>query len=185
MSWTARIPRAGDTNEGDGSQMKATPTFYALGFYLLAGTMAATTRSHSWFEAHTTGAKALTLRGSAEFGPVPGGAEPRPFVLTLGAESPTGAVLFTRMNGIRPEPGVYDLTADPSGGIQALVVTGPPTRPTGAFRARRGTLIITRSRGDFVEGRFEIDALGFDAGDPSDEDRELSVRGAFTASPGR
>ena len=67
------------------------------------------------------------------------------FVLTLGADSPTGAVVFTWPSGPRPEPGVYPLAMDPASGIQALVVTGPPTAPTGAFRARGGT-ITTPSR---------------------------------------
>ena len=50
--------------------------------------------------------------------------------------------------------------------------------------ARTGTLTITGSRADFIEGRFDIDAVGFEAAAPGDETRELVVRGAFTASPG-
>jgi hypothetical protein len=94
-----------------------------------------------------------------------------------------GAVVFTRSNGGRLDRGVYRVGEDRSGEIQALVVTGSPTRPTGAFRARRGTLTITRSRGDSIEGRFEIDAVGFDAADQGDETRGLRVDGAFAASP--
>jgi hypothetical protein len=48
-------------------------TLCALGVYLVAGTLAASTARHSWFEAHTAGAKELTLRGLAEFGPGPRG----------------------------------------------------------------------------------------------------------------
>ena len=164
--------------------MNAKPMFPALGLYLVTLLLAAATVNRSWFEAHTVGAKVLTLRGAAEFGRVGGVAEPGPFVLTLGAASPTGAVLFTWSNGTRPEPGVYQLNAGASAGIQALVVTGPVTRPTGAYRARAGTLTITRSLADLIEGRFEMDATGFEAADPMNEDRELVVRGAFTASPG-
>lgn len=163
--------------------MRAKPMFHALCTCLVAATMAAGHADSSWFEAHTTGAKVLTLSGSAEFGRAGGDAESGAFVLTLGARSSMGAVVFTRSNGSRLDRGVYRVGEDRSGEIQALVVTGSPTRPTGAFRARRGTLTITRSRGDSIEGRFEIDAVGFDAADQGDETRELRVDGAFAASP--
>lgn len=164
--------------------MNAKPMLLTLGLYLLAMTLAASAPKASWFEARTTGAKTLTLRGAAQFGSGAPEAARAPFVLTLGAESPNGAVLFTRQGGGRPEPGIYPLEAGAPGGLQALVVTGSPTRPTGAFHARSGTLTITSSRADIIEGRFDIDAVGFDATDPGDESREIVVRGAFTASPG-
>jgi hypothetical protein len=163
--------------------MHAKPMGYALGACLLAATMAAANMGPSWFEAYATGAKTLALHGQAEFGSVKGDTDSGAFVLTLGAESPAGAVLFTRANGVRPEPGTYDLGDDPSRAIQALVVTGPPTRPTGVFRARAGRLTIARSSDDLMDGYFEIDAVGFDAANPADEVRELRLRGAFTASP--
>jgi len=114
---------------------------------------------------------------------VAGAAGSGPFVLTLGAESPTGAVVFTQADGKRPEPGVYPVSEGAATGFRALVVTGPPTRPTGAFRAGAGTLTITRSRGDVIEGHFELETVGFEATDLMDEDRELVVRGAFNARP--
>jgi hypothetical protein len=164
--------------------MKAIPMLYAVGTGLLAATAAAATTGPSWFEAYTTGARTVALHGSAEFGRV-GGTDARgPFVLTLGAASEAGAVLFTRTDGARPEPGVYQVSDDPSRGIQAMIVTGPPTRPTGAYRARGGRLTIARSGGDLIEGYFDLDAVGFDAADSGDEGRELRARGAFTASPG-
>ncbi len=165
--------------------MNATPALYALGTCLLAATLAVTATPHSWFEAHTAGTNVLTLRGSAEFGPVgqPDGKEL--FVLTLGAESETGAVVFTRPAATRPEPGVYRLSADAPGAIKDLIVTGPPTQPTGAFRARTGTLTVTHSTDDFIAGRFEIDAVGYETADPLGEDRDLLVHGTFTASPSR
>jgi hypothetical protein len=160
-------------------------TLCALGIYLLTAAAAARVGGRSWFEAHTAGTQALTLRGTAEFGPVKGDEGNGTFVLTLGSESPTGAVLFTSRNGALREPGVYALSVEPSEGLQALVVTGPPSSPTGAYRAQSGTLTITRAREDALEGRFEIDAVGFEAARPAAEDRELVVRGTFTASPGR
>lgn len=163
--------------------MNAKPTLYAIGACALAVTMVAATPDPFWFEARTTGAQTVTLRGPAQFGLVTEHGEPGAFVLTLGANSPSGAVLFTSLNGVRPEPGVYDLALDSP--IQALIVTGSPSRPTGAFYARGGTLTITSSRADFISGHFEIDAVGYEAADPANEDRPLTVRGVFTASPGR
>jgi hypothetical protein len=163
--------------------MYAKPIVYVLGACLLTVTLAARTVGPSRFEARTTGAKDLTLNGSAEFGSVRGAAGSGPFVLTLGAHSPTGAVLFTRADDIQPRPGGYQLSTDPSKGIHALVVTGPPERPTGVFRARGGRLTITRSRGDLIEGRFDLAAVGFDVADPKDESRELVVHGTFRALP--
>ena len=164
--------------------MHATPMRYALGVCLLAATMAAAGHAGpSWFEAYATGARTVALRGPAEFGSVGRDAGSDAFVLTLGANSPTGAFLFTRSNGVRPKPGVYPVSDDPAEGIQALVVTGPATQPTGAFRARAGRLTIARSSADLIEGHFDIDAVGFEAADPAREDRELRLRGAFTAGP--
>ena len=88
--------------------------------------------------------------------------------------------MFTRLSRGRLDRGVYEVGEMGSAEIQALVVTGSPMRPTGAFRARTGTLTITRSS---IEGRFDIGMVGFDAANQGDETRELRVRGAFAASP--
>jgi hypothetical protein len=166
--------------------MRATaiPHTVILGTCLLTLTLAAHTPD-SKFEAHATGARTLTLRGAAEFGPVRGNAGEGPFVITLGATSSTGAVLFTLHDGSRPKPGVYRVSADPSKGIQALVVTGSPTRSTGAYRAQGGTLTVTRSDSTHLEGRFTIDAVGFDASNLENEEQELTVFGTFNAEAGR
>jgi len=163
--------------------MYARTMLHTLGACLLAATLAATHTKSSWFEAHTTGAKALTLRGSAEFGRIGAESQSGALVLTLGAKSSTGAVVFTRLSSGRLDRGVYKVGEMGSAEVHALVVTGSPTRPTGAYRARTGTLTITRSSGDSIEGRFDISAVGFDAANQGDETRELRVRGAFAASP--
>ena len=164
--------------------MNAKPMLPTLGLYLLTMTLAASAPKSSWFEARTTGARTITMRGAAEFGPGAPEAARAPFVLSLGAESSAGAVIFTRQGGGRLEAGVYPLATAGDRGVQALVVTGSPTRPTGAFHARSGTLTVTRSEPGIIEGRFELEAVGFEVSDPSDEGKELVVRGAFTASPG-
>jgi hypothetical protein len=165
--------------------MNAKPTLLTLGLYFLTMTLAAFAPKASWFEARTTGARTITMSGTAEFGDGAPEAAQAPFVISLGAESSAGAVIFTRPGGGRLETGVYPLEVEGERSVQALVVTGSPTRPTGAFHARSGVLTITRSQGDLVEGRFDIDAVGFEASDPGDEGKELVVRGVFTASPGK
>src|SRR5689334_7971155 len=164
--------------------MNAKPTLLTLGLYLMAMTLAGSAPRSSWFEARTTGARTITMSGTAEFGNGAPDAAQAPFVVSLGAQSSAGAVIFTRPSGGRLEPGVYPLEVEGPRSVQALVVTGSPTHPTGAFHARSGVLTITRSRDDLIEGRFDIDAVGFEAPDPGDESKELVVRGAFTASPG-
>lgn len=165
--------------------MRPSTATWILGTCLLAVTIAAGATSASWFEARTSGARDLTLRGPAEFGSVPSLRDESPFVITLGAHASSGAVVLTRRNGVRPEPGMYPLTEGAADAIQALVVTGSPERPTGVYRARGGWLTITRSEGDLVAGRFDIDAMGYDAADPLEEDRPLRVHGSFTATPAR
>jgi hypothetical protein len=107
-------------------------------------------------------------------------------VVTLGVTSERGAVVFTRWDGRAPAPGTYTITAEPvPDGIQALIVTGPPTRPTGVFRAKSGSLVVTRSTGRGISAHFQMQALGFTTDAPEQEDREVSVRGAFSATPSR
>ena len=64
-------------------------------------------------------------------------------------------------------------------------MTGSPTRPTGVFRARHGRLTISASGVRSIVARFEMDAVGFLASEPDHEDRELRVKGSFTAPPSR
>ena len=131
--------------------MNAKATMYTLATCLVVVSAAAMTSSRSWFEAYTSGARTVGLRGKASYGTV-GENGSGAFVVTLGANAPEGAVLFTRADGRALTPGIYPLAEDPARGVQALVITGPATRPTGAYRARRGTLTIGGMRGDVLEG---------------------------------
>ena len=160
--------------------MNAKATMYTLATGLVVVLAAAMTSSRSWFEAYTSGARTVALRGKASYGTVGGGGSDV-FVVTLGANAPEGAVLFTRADGHALTPGFYPLNEDPARGEQALVIT----RPTGAYRARSGTLTIGGMRGDVLDGYFTIEAVGFAADHPSDEGQELQVRGAFSASRDR
>jgi hypothetical protein len=163
--------------------MSARATMYTLAAGLVVVLAAAMTSSRSGFEAYTSGTRTLSLRGKASYGTVAmEGTGAGPFVVTLGADAPDGAVLFTKADGRPLAPGVYQLDEDPARGVQALVITGPATRPTGAYRALTGTLTIAGVRGDALDGYFTLDAVGFAADSPSDEGQELQVRGAFSAS---
>jgi hypothetical protein len=164
--------------------MNAKATMYTLATCLVVVSVAAMTSSRSWFEAYTSGARTVALRGKASYGTV-GENGSGAFVVTLGANAPEGAVLFTRAGGRALTPGIYPLAEDPARGVQALVITGPATRPTGAYRARRGTLTIGGMRGDVLDGYFTIEAVGFAADSPADEGQALEVRGAFSASRDR
>jgi hypothetical protein len=164
--------------------MNAKATMYTLATCFVVVSAAAMTSSRSWFEAYTSGARTVALRGKASYGTV-GENGSGAFVVTLGANAPEGAVLFTRADGRALTPGIYPLADDPARGVQALVITGPATRPTGAYRARRGTLTIGGMRGDVLDGYFTIEAVGFAADIPADEGQELEVRGAFSASRDR
>lgn len=137
------------------------------------------------YEAVLSGAASLALRGAtARFGAAPSSGGP--FVITLGAMSEHGAVVLTRWDGSRLRPGTYPITAARTrDGIQALVVTGTPGRPTGLFRARRGTATITSSTGGRMAGRFEMEAEGFLLSAPERAEQQLMVRGSFTALPSR
>jgi hypothetical protein len=172
------------TNSTEVTRMNVMRALYSVCTCALAATMLAAIPRASWFEARTTGAKTLTLRGAAEFGSVPISPGDAPFVLALGASSTTGAVLFTIPTRGRPEPGVYDL-ADSLYVVRALVITGSPTHPTGAFRGHAGALTITRSTDEFIAGHFELRATGFETAEPDDETRQIVVTGVFTASPGQ
>jgi hypothetical protein len=166
--------------------MNAKQMLAGVGLYVLTALLAAATSAGpARFEARTAGAETLTLRGAAEFGSVMNGRGSGPFVLTLGPESPTGAVIFTWPDGKRPEAGTYALSDAGTGAVRALVVTGSTTAPSGAYRARSGTVTVTRSSEDAIQGQFVIEAEGFQAWDLGDEGRELEVRGSFSARRGR
>ena len=123
--------------------------------------------------------------GAAEFGRVRATLQ-APFVITLGARAGEGAVVLTRWDGSRPWAGEYRITPDScDDGMQALIVTGSVEHPIGVFRATDGIVSITSSSLRHMAGRFELHAVGFLAADPDREDRELQVRGSFTAKPSR
>jgi hypothetical protein len=165
--------------------MRASSSYWVGAAIVLSATAVAVPEAPATYTADLRGAMTATLTGPAEFGRARGSFS-GPFVITLGARAEDGAVLLTRWDGTRPWAGEYQISADSTaGGIQALVVTGSVERPTGVFRATDGTISITSSSLRHMAGRFELEAVGFLAADPDREDRELRVKGSFTAKPSR
>jgi hypothetical protein len=127
----------------------------------------------------------IELRGDAKFGTVNGrGEAPDVFILSLGAGDTDGSILFTRPDGRRLVPGTYAITGrdDGSDAVRALVMTGSALRPTGVFRGRTGSLVITSVSDDVIRGSYRVEATGFLAGDPADESKEIRATGMFTAT---
>jgi hypothetical protein len=165
--------------------MRASSSYWVGTAIVLSAVAAAMPEAPATVVAELRGAATATLTGPAEFGRVRGMLQ-APFVITLGARADDGAVVLTRWDGSRPWAGEYRITPDSSAdGIQALIVTGSVERPTGVFRATDGLVSITSSSLRHMAGRFELHAVGFLAADPDREDRELQVRGSFTATPSR
>ena len=104
------------------------------------------------------------------------------FTITLGGADSSGAILFTSLDGRMPAPGRYELSDTAATGFRATYVAGSPERPTGLFRAKRGTLEITGASAEHVSGHFSFTGAGFLASDPSDEGSEVKVNGAFLAT---
>lgn len=139
----------------------------------------------SMFEAETHGAIQVDPSGSAEFATMANKGAPL-FTLSMGAYSEQGAIVLTR-GGSRPEAGVYPVSSNWSergSDFHGLVVTGSPSKPTGVFHARSGSVTITSSTADRISGTFELHGTGFLADSPENEDRELVVTGSFSANAG-
>jgi hypothetical protein len=137
------------------------------------------------FEASVEGGVVAHPTGRVAFGVVgDSGIGVEAFTITLEGSDSSGAILFTSLDGRMPAPGRYELGDDDSG-FRATYVAGSAERPTGLYRAERGTLEITASSPEHISGYFSFTGVGFTAADPSDERSEVTVDGAFmsTRSP--
>jgi hypothetical protein len=121
--------------------------------------------------------------GPAEFGLVASGDDAPPaFVVSLGGRGEQSAIMFTHRSGAPLAVGRYRISErDGSNEVLALVVTGPPTNPSGVFRGRSGWLVVTASSDRQLTGHFELDAIGFRAAEPEREDQAVNVSGSFSA----
>ena len=157
-------------------------SFGLLSLTLMAGTVRAPDNSAS-FSAVLIGDVKTTIAGDARFGQLKGGpSAPDVFSLTLGADSPQGAVLFTYPNASGLHVGSYRVAeAVREGELQGLVVLGSADHAEGVFRVTEGTLTITSVSDVEITGLFAVDAEGFLASAPDREQRPVSVSGSFVA----
>lgn len=149
---------------------------------------AAGATGHSSYLAEVRGDVVASASGDAEFGAITAGdGSSSGFTVSLGGRGRQSAILFTRRGGSPLAVGRYRISDAGSGAdeIQALVVTGSPTRPTGVFRGRSGWLVITAASDRVLTGRFQVDGVGFLAVEPEVEDRPVNVAGWFSAASAR
>ena len=160
------------------------PGLAMVALMAFGGVASPTSRYSYSFSAALSGDVRAGISGEASFGRVPGGpAAPDVFTLNLGADSPQGAVLFTRSSGTVLSVGSYKVSdvGHGSDDVQALVLLGGPDRPKGVFRVQAGTLTITSVSDNVLTGLFALHATGFLASTPERENQRVHVSGSFTA----
>jgi hypothetical protein len=139
----------------------------------------------SSFLAEVRGDVTTNSSGEAEFGGAAGSdGSASGFVVSLGARGSQSAILFTRMSGAPLGVGRYRISDRGNGAAElvALVITGPPSDPTGVFRGRSGWLVVTAASDHLISGRFQVDGVGFLAAEPRAEDRAVNASGSFSAT---
>jgi hypothetical protein len=141
----------------------------------------------SSFSAEVRGDVISNAWGEAEFGTIHAvDQSSATFVVSLGVCGEQSAVLFTRRSGAPLALGRYRVSERANGAdeILALVLTGSPTRPTGVFQGKSGWLVVTAASDRLTAGQFQIDAIGFTAAEPGQENRHVNVTGSFSATTG-
>jgi hypothetical protein len=137
----------------------------------------------SYFEASVQGGMGARPAGEVALGVVGDtGSGVSAFTITLAGGDSSGAILFTSLDGRTPAPGRYELSDTAGTGFRATYIAGSAQRPTGLFRAERGTLEITASSAEHISGHFSFTGAGFLARDPSDEGSEVKINGAFVST---
>jgi len=131
------------------------------------------------------GAVSVSTRGEARFGVIDASdGNPGVFTLSLGANGAESSVLFTRTSGAALVPGTYSVgghNQNPDE-VQALIVAGTATHPTGVFWGTSGSLIISYARDNMIRGRFQVEGSGFLRSNPDDENQPIRATGTFTAT---
>jgi hypothetical protein len=163
-----------------------TGAFISAGAAAGGGKVISSLARGSYFEAAVEGAVSARPSGEVAFGIVGDSASGvAAFTITLDAGDSAGAILFTSLEGRMPAPGRYEVTDGAvagATGFRASYIAGSAERPSGLFRAERGTLEITASSAGHISGQFSFTGAGFLVSDPSDESSEVIVSGAFTSA---
>lgn len=126
----------------------------------------------SRFDAHLSGALAVTMAGGTAFTPT---------ALTLTSDEATGAIVFTRPAGAGLSVRSYAIGSGQAEGamLDALIIAGTPSHPTGVFRGRAGTLTVTDATVRRLAGRFDVTAYGVLTDRTSPDSASVHVSGAF------
>lgn len=126
----------------------------------------------SRFDAHLSGALAVTMAGGTAFTPT---------ALTLTSDEGTGAIVFTRPDGAGLSARSYAIGSGQAEGamLDALIIAGTPSHPTGVFRGRAGTLTVTDATVRRLAGRFDVTAYGVLTDRTSPDSASVHVSGAF------
>ena len=160
--------------------------FITVGAAAGKGVGVAVMKPSSYFEASVAGGMSARPAGDVAFGVLGDSASGvAAFSISLGGRDSSGASLFTSLDGRMPAPGRYQLSDTASSGFRAMYVAGSAERPSGLFRAERGTLEITASSAEHLSGHFSFTGAGFLASDPTDEGSEVAINGAFMSTRAR
>lgn len=157
---------------------------------LAAAVVAVAWRSAPNFTLQSTGAVTLRATGhEARFGVVPQAVRGHPIlIVSLGATASAGALQLTVAGDRPPAPGRYPIRSSwdelgtDSTSFHASFMPGSVERPLGWYHGEAGWVTITEARADWMSGTFEVQARGFAAADPLDQEQWVTVRGSFDAT---
>jgi hypothetical protein len=157
---------------------------------LVAAAVALAWRSAPSYTLQSAGAVTLHDTGQeAQFGVVRQAIRGRPIlIVSLGASASHGALQLTVGGDRPPVPGRYpvrsswdELVTDPTS-FHASFMPGSVERPLGWYHGESGWVTITNAGPGWMSGTFEVQARGFTAADPLNEERWVTVRGSFDAA---
>lgn len=111
-------------------------------------------------------------------------------MISLGATAAAGALQLTMPGDGPPAPGRYPIRSSwdqlsETTSFHASFMPGSVERPLGWYHGELGWVTITESGPGRVSGIFEMEARGYSAADPLDEERWVTVRGSFAAEGDR
>jgi hypothetical protein len=132
------------------------------------------------FEASVSGALSDEMSGTAEFGIFAGEGLGLSFRTTDGA----GLLGIGNLEEARPGPGSYTMGDPSEEGVFFALYLRQTMGGAASLVSRSGTLVITSSTSERLEGSFSFAAFGTIAGDPGTE-LEVWIDGTFSATCAR
>jgi hypothetical protein len=137
----------------------------------------------------STGAVRLSVTSDeAQYGLVPESVNGRRVIaISLGATKGDAALVLYTYADEPLRAGRYPIASSlpeqPFAGrrFHPCFVPGTVERPLGFFHGESGWVTITAAESGRISGEFDIQARGFLATGPADEDQQVTLRGRFTA----